>query len=310
MKRITLFAILLLVSFVCGCLKNEELPPPVMTISQGENEILNFSTIQSADVSVHIESGDELRKFTTITVPMSSWTDTIIVFDAFTHRADLNLSFRMWNGVTKLPKDSIFTVTYSAYTDDTVCSLQRKLRFRYVYPELDSFDVKVESAATGKCLIDVENRCAYKYSEYTNHYYDLVYVCEEDPNEGGFRTALISPDAPYLIRYFQRKFPSLLYDPAKRRSTECGVIADEINKQYTWADFNSAMLGEKNNWTPFLQINTLPPQDGVGVVDLQKTKLFKFKLDNGRYIMIKVLDRVYPQYTDQSIISLRVYMQK
>ena len=84
MKKRTLFTILLLLTLVYGCLKNEELSPPTITLSQGENEILNFSTIQSADVNVHIESGEELKKFTVVTRPMSSWTDTIIVFDRFT----------------------------------------------------------------------------------------------------------------------------------------------------------------------------------------------------------------------------------
>ncbi len=306
MKKNTLLATLLLATLVLGCLKKEELPPPTMTISQGADEILNFSTIQSADVSVHIESGDELRKFTTVTVPMSSWTDTTIVFDAYTHRADIDLHFRIWKGFSAKP-DDIFEVTYKAFTDDTVCTLKRKLRYRYIYPELDSFDVKVESAPTGKCLIDIENECAYKYTEYTNHNFDLVYVNEDNSNEGAFGTALVSPDSPYLMRYFQRKFPSLLYDPAKRRSTECGIIADS---KLDWTQFNSAMLGEEDNWVRSTRINALPTQDGAGVIDLQKNKLFKFKLDNGRYIMIRVLNRVYPQYGDMSEVTLRVFIQR
>ena len=305
MKKFTLFASLLLATLVLGCLKNEPLPPPTMTITQGEDEILNFSTINSADVSVHIESGEELRKFTTTTVPMSSWSDTTVVFEAFTHRADIDISYRIWKGFNAKP-DDIFEVTYKAFTDDTVCSLKRKLRYRYIYPELDSFDLKVESASRGKCLISIEDQCAYKYSEYTNHYFDLVYVNEMD-GEGRFGPALISPNAPYLMRYFQRKYPALPYDPAKRRSTECGVIADS---QLDWTKFNSAMLGEEDNWVRATRINALPPQDGVGVVDLQKTKLFKFKLDNGRYIMIRVIDRVNPQYSDLSVVTLRIFYQR
>ncbi|MBO4773034.1 MAG: hypothetical protein J5595_10900 [Bacteroidales bacterium] len=306
MKKRTLFTILMLTTLVFGCLKNEELPPPTMTISQGENEILNFSTFQSADVTVHVESGDELTMFRTKTVPMSSWSDTIIAFDKFTHTADINLSFRIWKGFKVTQPDSIFEVTYTAYTEDTSCSLKRKLRYRVVYPQLDSFDVKVESAATGKCLLDVDGRCAYKYAEYTNHNYDLVYVNEME-EEGKFGPALISPDAPYLMRYFQRKFPSLPYDPAKRRSTQCGEIADAT---LDWSKFNSSMLGEENNWVRATRINSLPPQDGVGVISLQRNKLYKFRLDNGRYIMIKVLDRVYAQFTDKSVMTLRVYIQR
>ena len=307
MKNATLFTILLLSTLVIGCLKNEPLPPPSITISQGENEILNFSTINFADVTVHIESGEELRKFTTKTVPMSSWSDTTILFDKFTHFADIDLSFRIWKGfkLTTNREDSIFEVTYTAYTDEDECSIKRKLRYRYIYPELDSFDIKVESAPDGKCLLDIENRAAYKYIEYTNHNYDLVYVNEME-YDGKFGTALISPNAPFLMRYFQHKSPSLGYDPAGKRATECGVIADA---NLDWTKFNSAMLGEDNNWVKSTRINALPVQDGVGVVDLQKSKMFKFRLNNGRYVMIRVINRVNVQFSDVSEITLRVYYQ-
>ncbi|MBO7439152.1 MAG: hypothetical protein J6U21_05680 [Bacteroidales bacterium] len=309
MKKTKLFAIIMLLTVVCGCLKNEELPPPSITISQGENEILNFSTFQSAEVTVHLESGEELRKFTTQTVPMSSWSDTTILFEPFTHFADIDLSFRIWKGfkLTSNKQDSIFEVIYTAYTDEDECSVRRKLRYRTVYPQLDSFDIKVESAANGKCLLDIENRCAYKFVDYTNHpTFDLVYV-NELQDDYKFGTALISPDAPYLMRYFQRKFPSLPYDPAKKRATQCGIIADAT---LDWTDFNSAMLGDENNWVRMKRINALPEHDGAGVYDLQQPKLYKFRLNNGRYVMIRVLNRVYPQFTEKSEITLRVYLQK
>jgi hypothetical protein len=189
--------------------------------------------------------------------------------------------------------------------DDAESSIKRKLRYRYVYPQLDSFDIKLESAPDGKCLLDIENRSAYKYIEYTNHNYDLVYVNEMD-YDGKFGTALISPNSPFLMRYFQHKYPSLGYDPAQKRATECGVIADA---SLDWTSFNSAMLGEENNWVKSTRINALPIQDGVGVVDLQKNKMFKFRLNNGRYVMIRVLNREYPQFTDKSAILIRVYFQ-
>ncbi len=308
MKKTTLFTILLLTTLVIGCLKNEPLPPPSITISQGENEILNFSTINSADVTLHLESGEGLYKFTTKTVPMSSWSDTTILFDQFQYFADIDLSFRIWKGfkLTSNKEDSIFEVTYTVYSrDDAESSIKRKLRYRYVYPQLDSFDIKLESAPDGKCLLDIENRSAYKYIEYTNHNYDLVYVNEMD-YDGKFGTALISPNSPFLMRYFQHKYPSLGYDPAQKRATECGVIADA---SLDWTSFNSAMLGEENNWVKSTRINALPIQDGVGVVDLQKNKMFKFRLNNGRYVMIRVLNREYPQFTDKSAILIRVYFQ-
>lgn len=306
MKTTKLLAILLLLAFVCGCLKNEPLPPPSITISQGEDEILNFSTINSADVKIHLESGEELRKFTTTTIPMSSWNDTIIVFDRFTHFADINLSFKIWRGFRLSTPDSLFEVTYTAYTDEEEFSVKRKLRYRYIYPELDSFDVKVESAPNGKCLLDIENRSVYKYLEYTNHNYDLVYVNEME-YDGKFGIALISPDAPFLMRYFQHKYPSLAYDPAQKRHTQCGVIADAT---LNWTNFNSAMLGDENNCNWFDRINALPPQDGVGVISLDRGKLYKFRLNNGRYVMINVLNRVDTQFTDKSEITLRIYLQK
>lgn len=311
MKKRTLFTMILLLSTLAlGCLKNEELPPPSITISQGENEILNFSTFQSANVNVHIESGEELTKFRTKTVPMSSWSDTTILFERFTHAADISLSFKIWKGFKVTQPDSIFEVTYTAYTEDTSCSVKRKLRYRFVYPELDSFDIKLQSKAMGKCLLDIDNRCAYQYTEYSNHNFDLVYVNEMDPNYYSFGTALISPDSPYLMQYFQRKVPTLIYDPAKRRSTQCGLIADAT---LDWSSFNSTMLGVENNWVQSDRISALSPDKGTGVIDLQKNKLFKFRLDkSGRYIMIRVLDRVDLQHPDSDIsaVTLRVYLQR
>lgn len=310
MKKSTLFLIVLLASFMCGCLKNEELPPPVITLSQAEGEILLFSTIQSADVQVHVESGDELKFFRTKTVPMSSWSDTIIAFDPFTHFADINLSFKMWKGYRNMPNDSLFEVTYTVSTEDTSCSVKRKLRYRMVYPRLDSFDIQVESAPYGKCLIDIDNRCVYTFLEYHNHSYDLVYVNEMSPNEGTFGTALISPDAPYLMRYFQSKLGSAVYDPSGKRHTSCGVVIAADDSDLDWSKFNSTMLGQDNNWLVSTRINALIPNDGVGVVDLQKNKLFKFQLYNGRYVMIKILDRALPQEADKSVITMRVYLQQ
>ena len=297
----------MLSTIVYGCLKNQELPPPVITISQAEDEILNFSTFQSATVNVHIDSGEELKTFDTWTTPRSSWNDTTIVFDPYTYTADINLSFRIQKGFVVSKRDSIFDVAYTVHTEDTSCTVRRKLRYRFTYPELDSFDVKVESAMpNGKCLLDIDNRCAYKYTDYTNQNYDLVYVCEMDPNEFAFGTALVSPDAPYLQRYFRRKFPSLSYRPEKPRATQCGIIADS---NIPWSSFNSAILGDENNWVQSTRINALSPSDGVGVYDLQKSVLYKFRLYNGRFVMIRILDRVYPQYTDKSVMTLRVYLQ-
>ena len=311
MKNKALIAALMLITIVCGCLKNKDVPPPVMTISQAPDEILNFSTIQSADVEVRIESGNELTMFTTNTVPISSWSDTIVQFDPYTHRAVINLSYKAWKGLRVTSRDSIYDVTYTAYTEEDTVTLKRKLRYRYIYPELDSFDLKVESVPNGHCLIDIDNRCTYKYSEYSQHSFDLVYVNEREADHK-FGTALISPDAPYLKRYFQRVFPSMEYDAGPRKSTQCGIIIDDIahNKIYTWDDFSSSMLGDENNCNWFDRICSLSPMDGVGVYDLQRTKLYKFRLQNGRFIMIRVLERIWPQYANQSEMKLRIYLQQ
>ncbi len=312
MKKHVILMIALIVAVVAGCLKNEEVPPPVMTISQGENEILNFSTIQSAEVKVHVESGEELKYFQTKTVPMSSWSDTTIVFNPYTYRSDINLSFRIWKGFTVKTQDSIFEVTYTAYTADTSCTLRRKLRYRYVYPELDSFDIEVSSAANGKCLIDVESQKAYPYTEFSNRYYDLVYVNELGGanGENAFGSGLISPHSPYLMRYFQWKVPTLPYDNTNKRTTACGVIADPPDRRLTWeADFNSVLVGDEDNWVQHDRISVLPPQDGIGVTNLLPSTLFKFRLHNGRYMMIKVLSRQYIQY-EHSTVNLRIYVQR
>jgi hypothetical protein len=50
--------------------------------------------------------------------------------------------------------------------------------------------------------------------------------------------------------------------------------------------------------------------DGVGVYDLQRTKLYKFRLQNGRFIMIRVLERIWPHLANQSEMKLRIYLQQ
>ena len=315
MKKTTLLLMLLLAVLAGSCLKNEELPPPRMTLTQAEGEILDFSTIQSADVTVHLESGEVLKRFTTSTYPMSSWTDTIIDFDGFTHRADIDLSFRAHKGLKIKTKDSLFEVTYKVFTEDSSCTLKRKLRYRFIYPQLDSFDIKVASAGkTGKCFISIDNREAYTYNEAFNKTkeFDLVYVNETDPNDYSFGTALVSPDASYLQRYFQRKLPSMpIYDSNVQYHTDCGiVISSDLNKELTWKDFNSTMLGDEENVLWFDRINVLSTLYGVGAVDLQPFRLYKFRLHNGRYIMVRILSKIFSQYTEKSEMELRVYLQQ
>jgi hypothetical protein len=230
------------------------------------------------------------------------------VFDPLTHRADFELTFSFWKGF-KLPPDSTFVVAYYAYTDDTLSVVRRTMRYKKLYPQLDSFDIKVESSPMGKCLIDVENRCAYKYNEYSNQYFDLVYVNELE-SDFRFGTGLVSPNAVYLMRYFQRRFPSLPYDPAKRRSTECGLISNTVNKTYSWLDFSNEMLGDNDNWVTYDRIGALPPQDGVGIIDLQMDKLMKFRLESGDLIMVRVLERNSLESADNSSVKLRIYYQK
>ena len=302
----------LAVVLLAGCLEKTEVTPPVITLSQGEDELLYFSTIQRATVDVHIESAADLVKFNTVTSPMSSWKDTTIVFDPYTHTADIKLSYKLSEGYTsRIPNDSLFSIKYVVSTEDTSCSVFRKLRYKFEYPEIDSFDVTLTSnIAQGDCLLDVDNRCTYKYTEYKNKNFDLVYVNELRESFFKFGTALASPDAPYLYEYFADKCPEYPYDPYEglpHRQTICGAIVDPT---LTWKDVTKGLVGKASDWQFPMWLNYSDSYGfGYGVTNLQQTTLFKFRLQNGRYIMIRVLsveDRIYPT----SVVNLRVYCQK
>jgi hypothetical protein len=102
-----------------------------------------------------------------------------------------------------------------------------------------------------------------------------------------------------------------IYDSNVQYHTDCGiVISSDLNKELTWKDFNSTMLGDEENVLWFDRINVLSTLYGVGAVDLQPFRLYKFRLHNGRYIMVRILSKIFSQYTEKSEMELRVYLQQ
>ncbi len=304
---------------LASCLEKQDVLPPVMTVSGDENKVSYFSTLQGAHFDVHVESGEDLKYFTVTTLPVASWNDTTVTFSSYQHTADLKFDFKMSRGY-RVVKDSTYVLTFTAYTEDTSCVARRKLKFKYIYPQVDSFDVVVGSDFNEPCLIDIEKRQVYKYTQYKNMNYDLVYINDLDKRIGSQRvgTALCSPDAILLAKYFGDQYPSLPYNEEnslQRRSTLCGYVTERPNSSdhetyLTWSDFNEVMLGMDGGWAaPCYLMGSADNGFGMGVNDLSYDILYKFELYNGKYVMAKILERTNTQYRS-STMKIRFYVQK
>ncbi|MCQ2250643.1 MAG: hypothetical protein MJZ66_05985 [Bacteroidales bacterium] len=320
MRKLHYLLLLATAAIVLGsCLDKQDVMPPVMTVTGDESSVSFFSTLQGAHFDVHIESGEDLKYFTIQTLPVASWTDTLITFGRYQHSADLKFDFKMNRGY-RVVKDSSYTLTFTAYTADTSCVTRRRLRFKYIYPDVDSFDVEVGSDYNAPCLIDVQTRRVYKYTQYKNINYDLVYINDLEKRLGNRSVglALCSPDALLLKDYFGQKFPDLPYNEEnslKRRTTICGYVTERPNDtdRYTsimWSDFSNVMLAMDYGWASPCYLMDSPENNfGMGIDGLSYEILYKFQLQNGDYVMAKVLERTNFAYSN-STMKLRFFVQK
>lgn len=313
-KLQTILLMALIAVYSVGCLEKTEISAPEVTVSGPEDDFTFFSEITPAIFKVNVVSAEELSRFRAWIYPFNAaLTDSIKSYDRYVHTDNLEFRYQMKrNALKDLPPDSTFTVTFQADTRDTSISVKRKIRYRLIYPELDSFDVTLGSSPTALCLLDVTNKTAYPVTDYASRNFDLVYVNELRPKYWEYGTCLASPDAPCLKDYFENyklKDNGFVWeetDAHKFRYTECGYV----NKKYNWSQFNAAMLGRDDEWVYPTYINQAEDYNlGVGFNNLQKTDLLKFRLYNGKYVMIKVLNRENSSYP-VSTVDLRVYLQK
>lgn len=305
---------LILLAFACiilgSCLKKTDLIfYSTLKVSGEEAETLYFSTVSSVTFDVQADGGEELRKLQVITIPTCSWNDTTIVYNHYLHTAHHSFTYIMSPGHNIHSKDSVYEVFFSLYTDFDTVDVRRYIKFKYVYPDLDSFDVHVGSKPSDDCLISIDEKTVFPYTQYLNRRFDLVFMNELRSSFWGYGTCLASPTAPACRVYFADKVPELPYRDTlgfTPRETYCGYVPGDYG--ISWRDFNEEMLGNEENWQYPIYIN-FDNKLGYGVSNLQLTGLYKFRLHNGRLIMVRVLGQQNVGFPDCQM-DLRIYYQK
>ncbi len=282
---------------LASCLKKMDLMLTThLDVSGSEDETLYFSTVSAAVFDVEARGGEELRRLEIKTIPTCSWNDTVI-------------AFKMSRGHIMLSKDSVYKIFFSLMTDFDTVDVRRYIKFRYIFPDVDSFDVHVGSKPSDDCLIDVEGKAVYPFTQYINRRYDLVFVNELRSSFWGYGTCLASPNAPAVRTYFADKIPELPYRDTlghTHKETLCGYVPNDHGED--WSDFSNTMLGMDDNWQFPMYIN-YDNKLGYGVSNLQPGSLYKFRLQNGRYVMVKVLAQQNVGFPDCQV-DLRIFYQK
>ena len=304
----TSFKLLILTVFaLCvGCIDNEELEPPKLTVSHNPEEYIKFSWREPATVHINIQSEEDIERFTMTSKPLYWQMDS--VFPPYTHFVDFDYDFTLKRGFDV--KDSIAIVEFKAYCNGLVSEQHRKFRYEFNYPAIDSFDIEMSTNPySGKCLLDIEEQEAYSFTQYRNNHYDLVLVNEQRVMWRNFGLSLASPDAvEYLRNYFIESHPECEYSAELShlafRGTRPGFVTD---KYLSFDELTPKILDEDDNF-----IYTYLGDDqafGYGICGLMLHKLYKIKMYNNKKAMINVLD-IKDYASKYPTVSLRVYYQK
>lgn len=309
MKKNCLIFVCLMFSTLCGCLKPvEEFSVPEMTVSYSENDLIYFSEIQTASVNVKISCEEELVGFKMSCDPPRWHLDS--VFKNYTHDAEFNLNFVHEKGFVIEVPDSTYKLTFMAYTENDSVFARRTLKYKFVYPEIDSFDIELCADPAQPCLLDIKNKCAYKYTEFATQNFDLVFINEQRifyTTMGMSGLSFISPDAQaYLSGYFEsvnKILPPYEEGYLTFRETKIGYVNPKaINNSLHVTD---AVVGTEDGWSQVRM--ELEGQDlGAGLHDVKRGTLYKCQLHDGSYAVI-VLNAKVPS---ESKVVLRVYFQK
>ncbi|MBQ3655434.1 MAG: hypothetical protein II956_01135 [Bacteroidales bacterium] len=312
MKKTCFIFVCLLFSVFYSCLKPvEEYAVPEMTISYSETDEICFSEIQTASVNVKITCDDDLLGFKMSCDPPRWRLDT--TFNSYTHKAEFNLNFSHQKGYAIEDADSVYKVTFMAYTANDSIYARRTLKYKFVYPAIDSFDVELGVAPGQPCLVDIKNRTAYPYLEFSTHNFDLVLINEQRPfytSVGIAGVALVSPDAQaYLSGYFEtvnKLLPPYEEDYLHFRETKIGYINPKaINNSLL---VNEVVVGTEDGWSQIRM--EFEGQDlGSGLHDLKRGTLYKCQLYDGSYAVFLLTSKSNATTMDAKI-GLRVYYQK
>ncbi|MEE6208470.1 MAG: hypothetical protein VZR95_10490 [Alphaproteobacteria bacterium] len=197
-----------------------------------------------------------------------------------------------------------------AYTENDSVFALRTLKYKLAYPEIDSFDIELYADPDQPCLLDIKNKCAYKYTEFATHNFDLVFINEQR----SFYTAMgmsglsfISPDAQaYLSGYFEsvnKMLPPYEEGYLTFRTTKIGYVNPKaINNDLLVTD---VVVATEDNWTQ-VKMELEGQNLGAGLHEVKRGTLYKCQLHDGSYVVIVLKERVY----SESKVVLKVYFQK
>ncbi|MCQ2975834.1 MAG: hypothetical protein MJ211_13620 [Bacteroidales bacterium] len=290
---------------IYSCIDSQELNPPEMTLSYTDTENILFSWREPAIINVKITSEEDIESFSMFSKPNYWQKDT--TFPPYTHYVDFNIPLSLGQGF--VVEDSTIILTFKSYSNGLCNEQFRKLKYEFHYPELDSFDITLSADPKKECLLDIENQTAYRYTDYRNHFYDLILVNETRVLWRKFGLSLANPSAEYyLSEYYKELVPDFPYDEKESsvyfKNTTTGLIHD---KTKSWLDLSPEMVDSEDGW-----IETFLGDDenfGSGLSNIQLQTLYKAKLHNGKKVMINVLD-IHEIQSKYPTVDLRIFYQK
>ena len=312
MKRISILILTVIAATLSSCLPTYDIEPPVLTVSYTEDDIIYFSEIQTASLNVNIHSKEAIVGFQMRgNPPFQSVFTRDSIFPQYCHNVNFNVNITYPNVKIQIAPDSVYQLEFLAYTENDSATAKRTLKYKYRYPEIDSFDITLSSDIyNGLCLLDIQNKTAYKYSEYKNHNFDLVYINPFGINNStqlmDMNCSFASPDAAFLQDYFEVRAKDIPYLETSLgfRTTECGRLSYD---DFSWDKINEKAVGEEGRWQyEYLNDNIY---FGYGLSSLGKDIPYKFKLYDNSYAMIRILSQVL-RTDPNSSIDIRVYYQK
>ena len=304
----TSFKLLILTLFAlgAGCIDNQELEPPTLTVSNDPEAYITFSWREPATVHINIQSEEDIERFTMTSKPLYWQMDS--VFPPYTHFVDFDYDFTLKRGFEV--KDSTAVVEFRAYSNGLFSEQLRKFKYEFNYPAIDSFDIELSAnPLSGNCLLDIESQEAYAFTQYRNHHFDLVLVNERRVMWRNFGLSLASPDAEdYIRNYFIDYIPEWEYKAELSnvtfRKTRTGIVTDSY---LTFDDLTPKILDDDDN----LQYTCLGGDEafGYGLSSLEVHQLYKIKMYNNKKAMINVME-IKGYGSQYPTVCLRVYYQK
>ena len=287
MKRISILILTVIAATLSSCLPTYDIEPPVLTVSYTEDDIIYFSEIQTASLNVNIHSKEAIVGFQMRgNPPFQSVFTRDSIFPQYCHNVNFNVNITYPNVKIQIAPDSVYQLEFLAYTENDSATAKRTLKYKYRYPEIDSFDITLSSDIyNGLCLLDIQNKTAYKYSEYKNHNFDLVYINpfglnDKNPALNNMNSSFASPDAAFLYEYFEAKTKDdpYLYEESSLgfRTTYCGELIPNTDHPFDWSKIDEKTVNSESGWLYYyLNDNT---NFGYGLSSLGKARYYKFKL--------------------------------